>query len=107
MDKILEKQLYDSFYVHVPMQIDESRSVETVAEQKKVLHATNLWDGKDLSPWTFDGEGTAEVQDGVLIMRTGSRAEHWPDEEVRCSCLRWKCHRCLCPFPWWWNKRAR
>ena len=83
MDKILEKQLYDSFYVHVPMQIDESRSVETVAEQKKVLHATNLWDGKDLSPWTFDGEGTAEVQDGVLIMRTGSRAEHWPDEEVR------------------------
>jgi len=83
MDKVLEKQLHDSLYVHLPMKAEESKSMEALDLGKKVLHAVSLWDGADLAPWYFDGEGSAEVKDGVLVMHTQSRAEHWPAEEVR------------------------
>lgn len=83
MDKTLQKQLWDSMYIHVPMQADESKSMETLDQKKNVVHSVQLWDGNDLDSWTFDGEGSAEVRDGVLVMRTKSRAEHWPAEEVR------------------------
>lgn len=83
MDTVLEKQLHDSMYIHRPMQVDESKSMEAINLGKKVVHAVTLWDGENLDPWTFDGEGTAEVKDKVLVMHTKSRAEHWPTEEVR------------------------
>lgn len=83
MDKILEKQLHDSMFIHVPMQVDETNSMETINLKKEVADAVTVWDGKSLAPWTFDGEGAAEVKDGVLVLHTKSRAEHWPEEEVR------------------------
>ena len=83
MDKVLEKQLRESLYIHRPMQADESKSMEAINLNKKVLHTVSLWDGCGLDRWHFEGEGEAEAQDGVLVMRTQSRAEHWPAEEVR------------------------
>ena len=77
------KQLRESKNVHVPLKWDESLTVEAEMLKKKVVGDALLWDGKDMTPWTFDGEGEAEVADGVLVMKTGSRADHWPAEEVR------------------------
>lgn len=83
MNNTFMKQLEESWYIHRPLALDESRSVEAENLRKTVQQDTLLWDGKDLTPWTFDGEGMAHVEDGVLVMQTGSRADQWPAEEVR------------------------
>ncbi len=83
MDQAFQKQLEDSWYIHRPLPLDESRSMETENLKKQVLSEICLWDGQDLNDWIFDGEGTARVENGTLIMQTGSRADQWPEEEVR------------------------
>lgn len=83
MDEKLEQQLRASMQVHRPMEADCERSVETRCLKKKVLHSQPLWVGGELSLWHFDGEGEAKAEDGVLILQTNARADHWPEEEVR------------------------
>lgn len=83
MDKSFEKQLRDSLYVHFPLSHDESKSMETKYKQKKVVDSVSLWDGKTLDNWRFTGEGTSQVKDGMLVMNSKSRSDHWPGCEVR------------------------
>ncbi len=84
MDPLFEKQLQDSFYVHRPLEADGSKTVESRALDKKVLHSVSLWDGKDLARWTFDGQGEHHVnREGGLCLKTWSRAEEWPASEMR------------------------
>lgn len=83
MDKTFEQQLADSFYVHFPLTHDENDSMEKKYKQKTVAQSVSLWDGKTLDRWHFDGEGTAEAKDGVLVMNSFSRGDHWPGCEVR------------------------
>lgn len=84
MDDTLRKQLCDSLYVHTPMQADEGKSIEARAVKKPVKHAVTLWDGTDMGRWSFDGDGEANAApDGTLHLLTWSRADHWPESEVR------------------------
>ena len=66
MREELRKAIADSLYVHFPLKPEADRSIERVNEEKKVLRRVSVWDGKDMSRWTFDGEGEARAEDGML-----------------------------------------
>lgn len=83
MDSKFERELQESLYIHIPLKPNMERSLETLDLKKPVLEETVLWNGGDLSKWTFDGEGRAKVEDGKLVMKTGSRNNHWPGFEAR------------------------
>jgi len=84
MDGSFEKKLLDSLYVHVPLAADTDKTVETRALAKPVRSSESLWDGKQMDCWRFEGEGFAEVSgDGLLKLKSFSRADHWPESEVR------------------------
>lgn len=84
MDKSLEQSLMDSLYVHYPLKADESKSIEKKNLEKKATDSIVLWEGKDLSSWSFTGEGNCRInEEGQLELHTWSRADHWPESEVR------------------------
>lgn len=83
MNTQLQQSLLDSLYVHYPLQPDESNSIEKKNLKKEVLHCTSLWNGSDMSLWSFTGEGHAQVSEEGLMLTTWSRADHWPESEVR------------------------
>lgn len=84
MDERFKQRLEESMWIHKPLTVDETQTVEYINKNKKVIHDTKVWDGKSLDRWSFDGEGTAEVmEDGAIALTTGARAEHWPQNEVR------------------------
>ena len=83
MEKTLEKELQESLYIHIPLKPDMEKSLETLDLKKEILEEAVIWDGKGLTPWTFEGEGRAKVENGRLILKTGSRSNHWPGEEAR------------------------
>lgn len=83
MEEKLEQQIRASMNIHRPMEADAKRSVETRCLSKKVVQSKRLWDGAELAVWHFDGEGEARAENGVLVLETEARAEHWPAEEVR------------------------
>ncbi len=84
MEKSFQQSLLDSLYVHFPLKAGEDRSIERKNRQKKVTGSVPLWDGKDLTPWSFEGEGESRIEEeGYLKLTTWSRAEHWPESEVR------------------------
>lgn len=84
VDKDFERQLLDSFYVHMPLKADISKTVESRALDKKLLCSVKLWDGESLGNWSFDGEGEASLSnDGGLCLKTWPRADQWPESEMR------------------------
>lgn len=84
MDKSLERQLKESFYVHLPMKPEPGRSVEARARKKTVSESVLVWDGRSLAGWSFDGDGEHAVDaDGCLCLKTWARADHWPSDEAR------------------------
>ncbi len=83
MREELRKAIADSLYVHFPLKPESDRSIERVNEAKDVLRSVKVWDGHDMSRWTFDGEGEALAEDGSLKCHTYPRSDHWPDSEVR------------------------
>lgn len=86
MDTQLEKKLMESLYVHYPLKPEYDRSMETINLKKPVLGAVSLWDGTSMEPWSFDGEGQAHINDEkMLCLETKSRADHWPESEVRAN----------------------
>lgn len=78
-----EQDLKRSLYVHSPLCCDESKTLESQMARKTVLKSWQLWDGKDLRRWRFDGEGQAAAYDGMLVMVSQAAADHWPESEVR------------------------
>ena len=83
MDQKFQEELQESLYIHIPLKPDMKNSLETLDLKKDVLSEIVIWDGKDLTPWTFDGEGRAKAEDGKLVLKTGTRNNHWPGEEAR------------------------
>lgn len=84
MNELFQKELKNSLYVHYPLKPETDRSMEKKNLQKEVKHTVRLWDGKSLDAWSFEGEGDVTVgDDGTLRLHTWSRADHWPDTEVR------------------------
>ena len=84
MDAAFRKELEDSLYVHFPLKPDDSRSRDVKDLEKAVVNTTSLWDGTSLTPWKFEGEGEYSVEpEGILRLHTWSRADHWPESEVR------------------------
>lgn len=84
VDKEFERQLSDSFYIHMPLKADLDKTAESRALDKNLLGSQKVWDGKTLDDWSFEGEGEASVsKNGGLCIKTRSRAEHWPESEVR------------------------
>ena len=88
MEKTLEKELQESLYIHIPLKPDMEKSLETLDLKKEILEEAVIWDGKGLTPWTFEGEGRAKVENGRLILKTGSRRRG-----AFCQCSYWNlCH---------------
>ena len=83
MREELRNAISDSLFVHFPLKEERDCSIERSNEQKQVLKRVSVWNGKDVDCWTFDGEGEAEVKDGILLCHTYPRSEHWPEAEVR------------------------
>lgn len=84
MNELFQKSLKDSLYVHYPLKPEQDRSIEKKNLDKEIKHSVSLWDGESLEPWSFEGDGEAKVEEkGVLHLLTWSRADHWPDSEVR------------------------
>lgn len=83
MDQKFQEELQESLYIHIQLKPDMKNSLETLDLKKDVLSEIVIWDGKDLTPWTFDGEGRAKAEDGKLVLKTGTRNNHWPGEEAR------------------------
>lgn len=84
MSADFEKRLLDSMWVHMPLKADESKSMETINLSKNILSDISLWDEKKIDNWSFEGEGEAHVsKEGALVLETGARADHWPQNEVR------------------------
>lgn len=81
MDQKFQEELQESLYIHIPLKPDMKNSLETLDLKKDVLSEIVIWDGKDLTPWTFDGEGRAKAEDGKLVLKTGTRNNHWPVKE--------------------------
>jgi hypothetical protein len=88
MTGALENKLHDSLFAHFPMKCDEDKTVEARAMKKPVLHNVQLWDGKSLKKWRFEGEGEAklaesgEAASGTLIFETFARSGHRPENEA-------------------------
>lgn len=86
MDSQLKNNLIESLYIHYPLKPEHDRSMETYNLKKPVLSSVSLWDGTGMEPWSFEGEGNAHVKEGnILCLETKSRADHWPDNEVRAN----------------------
>ncbi|WP_313180717.1 glycoside hydrolase family 9 protein [Lacrimispora sp.] len=86
MDRQFKKNLIESLYVHYPLKPEYDKSMETYNLKKPVLSSVSLWDGTSLEPWSFDGEGEVQVKAGnILYLETKSRADHWPENEVRAN----------------------
>lgn len=84
MNELFEKSLKDSFYVHYPLKPEKDRSIEGKYLKKEVKHSVSLWDGESLDCWSFEGDGEVKLSEkGTLHLTTWSRADHWPDNEVR------------------------
>lgn len=84
MENVFQQALLESLYVHYPLKPDEGRSIEKKNLKKEVKNCISLWDGKDMSPWSFTGEGNCRInEEGHLQLATWPRADHWPESEVR------------------------
>lgn len=84
MNEKFQKSLRESLFVHFPLKPEEDRSIETKNLQKEVKSSIPLWDGESLDCWSFEGDGEVSVgEKGTLNLHTWSRADHWPDTEVR------------------------
>ncbi|MDR1640550.1 MAG: glycoside hydrolase family 9 protein [Clostridiales bacterium] len=78
-----DKQLEESLYIHKLLRADESLSLEREMKEKKAANSTSVWDGESLERWRFEGEGAAQAENGVLVLVTLSRSDHWPGAETR------------------------
>ncbi len=85
MDHQLKHNLIESLYIHYPLKPEYDKSMETHYLKKPVLASVSLWDGSGLEPWSFEGEGEAQAEEGKLCLKTRTRAEHWPENEVRAN----------------------
>ena len=86
MNAAFRKELEDSLYVHFPLKVDKDKSRDKKDLEKKTVCTTSLWDGTSLRPWKFEGEGEHRVEsDGSLHLHTWTRADHWPESEVRAT----------------------
>ncbi|MFR2847928.1 MAG: glycoside hydrolase, partial [Hungatella hathewayi] len=84
MNELFQKSLRESLYVHYPLKPEQDRSIEGKNLKKEVTSSIPLWDGESMDCWSFEGEGEVEIREkGVLHLHTWSRADHWPDTEVR------------------------
>lgn len=80
LENDFKKQLAETGWLHMPLRVDPSKSLENRLIQKKVLQSRLLWDGKDTECWTARGRGSLEYNaDGSLRMLVPSRSESWPE----------------------------
>lgn len=82
MNSKFEKKLKESLYIHFPLK-EEKLNLDVLSKDKEVTHSVSVWDGKDESVWSFDGDGDHYVKDGIMHLHTWSRSDHWPSNEVR------------------------
>lgn len=77
------KALADSLFIHFPLECDGKGSLDDEALSKEVLESVAAWDGVSEDAWTYEGDGDAHVEDGMLICHTWPRSDKWPDSEAR------------------------
>ena len=80
MDANFKKQLIESGYIHLPLEVDYSKSLENRLLQKKTNKSILLWNGKDMDCWSTQGRGIIEnIEPGILRITVPSRSESWPE----------------------------
>lgn len=76
----LKKQLEETLYVHYPMALDESKTLEKAQRKKEVLEEENMWNG-DAGLWKTVGIGSVSFWEDGLELVTNAREEFWQANE--------------------------
>ena len=63
IDDKLKQDIVESGYLHSPLPLDYSKSLETAGLRKKVLATTMLLDMETLNKWTHKGFGGVRLTD--------------------------------------------
>lgn len=85
MQKKFEKQLQNSGYIHIPLSVDYSDSLEAQLENKKILKQQVLWHDGKLEDWSHWGQGGLSIEKAgrtggsVLCLKAPVVCDEWPE----------------------------
>ena len=76
----LERELYESLYIHRPLPLHRERSLEAAFSQKEVVAGKTLWPAdRDAVRPAAGGTATLTEIGDVLTIRASLRSESWPE----------------------------
>jgi len=78
IDEILEKDIIRTGIIHSPLQLDNSKSAETIGLQKKILSIEQLNKENNLSNWSHYGYGEMSYSYDKTISQKGSVRLSYP-----------------------------
>ena len=61
LSKLLQKELAESGWIHMPLPLHEENSLEAVCAQKPVLASRSVWEGEENAGWRSTGRGEVTV----------------------------------------------
>ena len=71
-DALLEKQIYETGFIHAPLPLDTSRSFEENALKKEVLSSQPLTETDSTNGWTHSGTGSMAFSNEKSVSGKGS-----------------------------------
>lgn len=83
MNEEFQRELEESLYIHFPLKKERKDCAQKRLLKKKAEDFAQLWDGISLAGWSFEGDGEACKEDGNLKLHTWTRADRWPESEMR------------------------
>lgn len=73
-------ELAETGWIHTPLRVDVSKSVESRLLKKDIKESLLLWDGKDMNCWESLGRGSMLLnEDGILRITVPARSDAWPE----------------------------
>lgn len=79
MDKMFQRELEESLYLHRPLPLHREQSAETIFPGKHVTSCRTLFDaGEQISVPFAPQEGVIETADGIITITAPLRSSHWP-----------------------------
>lgn len=61
LSKLLQKELAESGWIHMPLPLHEENSLEAVCARKPVLASHAVWEGEENAEWRSTGRGEVTV----------------------------------------------
>lgn len=71
-DALLEKQIYETGFIHAPLPLDTSRSFEENALKKEVLSSQPFTETDSTNGWTHSGTGSMAFSNEKSVSGKGS-----------------------------------